>query len=87
MPDRQSSFDTEIEKLAYEFMINWLQYDIARHDFFERNVRTAAQKRLVEQHQAAGANAMLDLFQKLQNKYGVPGDDGQEFDFPIPKEG
>lgn len=85
MPDRQSSFDTEIEKLAYEFMINWLQFDIARADYLERKIRTRTMLQVVEAHQAAGAHAMLDLFQKLQNKYGVPGDGGIPFDFPIPE--
>jgi len=85
MPDRQSSFDTEIEKLAYEFMINWLRFDIARHEWLERPIKTYEGKERVERHQAAGADAMLDLFQKLQNKYGVPGDDGVKFDYPIPE--
>jgi len=75
MPNLRKSFDTEGEKLAYEFMINWLQFDIVRNEFLERKVRTSGGLRLVQQHQEAGAEAMLDLFKHLREKYGEPTDD------------
>lgn len=78
MPDRQSNFDTEIEKKAYEFMVNWLHWNIAFTEYYERKyLRGPITAQFVNNHKKFADDAMLDMFETLQQKYGAPGEEDQ----------
>ena len=68
-----NNFDTEIEKLAYEFCVNWLNWNIAFTTYRENSrLQGRATARLVNAHKEAADAAMLDLFACIGKKYELP---------------
>ncbi len=68
-----TNFDTEIEKLAYEFCVNWLNWNVAFTEYRDNSwLQQRVTAALVNAHKEAADGAMLDLFKLVGDKYNLP---------------
>ncbi len=69
-----NNFDSEIEKQAFEFCVNWLSWNIAYTEFREnKHLQQRITVKFVNGWKKAADDSMLDLFEALGKKYQLPG--------------